>query len=1565
MRSRVVQVDTQKITAARRGREALKLNLFEDEVVEVEINRVRPTRSGYFISGNPKGMEWGEVRLIVNGPVMVGTVEAPEGKFTIRSGGSGRHVIREIDPSRERFECEVEDAGQYGPSALPAVSSLDTPSAGAISPTAMQADDIPTEDGSEIRLLVVYTPALQAAQGGPAGMRALIDLFVQSANQAFEDSGINPRIVLAHSAVTDYVAVDARTDLGRLQQPDDGYLDEVHALRNEHAADLVHLLTNVARVAEGIASPLASEDLMHEDYAAFAVTANGQEQTFVHEIGHNFGLMHDRFSFGSTYPQTIFPYAFGYVNKSAFEADAPDTARWRTIMSVQNRCRDAGLRCTRLLRFSNPGQEYMNDPLGVPADSTVTGPDGPSDARTTVNNTARWVGSFRSRACTDFEVRLETPVAPLDGGEVILGVDAAPGCLWEVSSQSDFLTVSSEVISAGSAFVTVQVGANQSGVERTGMLTVAGEDIMVRQLATSDGICGRTPAVVQAIAKAAGLAGASECDQVADDILSNIASLDLQGQGVSKLKAGDFEGLSGLVTLELGNNQLSGLPSGMFPDLTSLEELLLGANRLTGLPEGVFSGLSELRRLGLDNNQFTELPEGLFTGLSSLEELDLWGNQLTQLPERLFADLTSLTNLYLHNNRLAEVPEGLFSGLSSLEVLGLGSNRLTELPVGLYTGLSNLRELLLFHNQLDQLPDRILADLSSLQRLDLASNDLIELPENLFADLANLEWLSLVANQLTQLPESIFLELPGLKILQLNDNKLTELPENLLGGVSKLTTLRLGSNRLESLPENFFSGLTALHSAYLDGNAVDPLPLPVALRMNTDSRIAATAPTGVPFTLVLPLRIDEGGTVEGDASSVTISAGNVESEQVSVTRVAGRLDPVSVDLGTLPKLPDNHSGYALEKAKSLPLRVLPSLLLTDSTLVGLSVSDGILIPAFTQNETNYSVFVAHSVSEITVTPAKSNSNATVAFYDANDRVLADADSAASGHQARLDEGENTIRIKVTAEDGTSTETYDLEAVRDGVADVCTRTLQVREAIMQSAGVNECTDVTAAHLADIQQLDLIREDISSLTPRDFAGLTALEVLDLRFNQLGSVPAGVFSGLDALQRLNMYSNRLSSVPTGVFSGLTGLQRLSLGENRLTVLPDGIFLGLYGLKYLDLGINLLNNLPSDTFTGLSALETLDLRGNRLASLLPDLFSELVTLQHLHLGNNQLSVLPETVFSGLDALQTLHLGSNRLASLRVDAFSGLVKLEELWLRSNRLRSLPAGIFSGLPALQNLYLSENWLTNLPNGVFLGSPALEELYLNRNRLDPLPLSVSLEKVGDSQFKAVAPSGAPFNLEVSVSISDTGMLEGDVMAVAIPAGTLESVPVGVVRVAGTEEAVTVDLAVLPILPGNHEGYTIEKDDSLPRVILPGPKDPRPARVTGLQVTAGAEQLEVSWPAVADADGYRVQWKSGEQEYDESRNAVLTGGDAVSHTITGLTGGTGYTIRVLATKANADDGPPSSEVTGVPRSAPAAQVTGVEVTVRVERLEVSWTAVSDAGGYKVQWKSGDEVYDEARL
>ena len=142
----------------------------------------------------------------------------------------------------------------------------------------------------------------------------------------------------------------------------------------------------------------------------------------------------------------------------------------------------------------------------------------------------------------------------------------------------------------------------------------------------------------------------------------------------------------------------------------------------------------------------------------------------------------------------------------------------------------------------------------------------------------------------------------------------------------------------------------------------------------------------------------------------------------------------------------------------------------------------------------------------------------------------------------------------------------------------------------------------------------------------------------------------------------------------------------------------------------------------------------------------------------------------------------------------------------------------------------------------------------------------------------------------------------------------------------------------------------------------PKAAAPVQVTGVTATPAVEALQVTWTAVTGATGYKVQWKSGAQDYDSGRQATV--GAVTSHRIPGLTAGTQYTVQVIATKTNADDGPASAEVTGTPKAAAPGQVTGVTATPAAGALQVSWTAVTGATGYKVQWKSGAQDYDSSR-
>ena len=360
-----------------------------------------------------------------------------------------------------------------------------------------------------------------------------------------------------------------------------------------------------------------------------------------------------------------------------------------------------------------------------------------------------------------------------------------------------------------------------------------------------------------------------------------------------------------------------------------------------------------------------------------------------------------------------------------------------------------------------------------------------------------------------------------------------------------------------------------------------------------------------------------------------------------------------------------------------------------------------------------------------------------------------------------------------------------------------RTQQVQDAIVAAAGVNAASDVTEAHLADITTLQLPLKNITALKSGDFDGLTALELLELNDNELNSLPEDVFDGLTALTKLYLSRNDLSSLPEDVFDGLTALETLFLRGNDLSSLPE------------------------DVFDGLTALTKLNLRSNNLSSLLEDVFDGLTALRSLYLYENNLSSLPEDVFDGLTALTLLELNTNPLTALPAGILDPLTALRRFDIGSSKLTALPPGIFKNLTKLSQLYLDENQFSALPDGIFENLTALTLVIINRNPVDPLPLIVSLEKVEEGQFKAIAPSGVPFELVLPLSITN-GSIDSGVNSITIPSGGVESGVLTVTRTAGTTADVTVDLGTLPgrpLIPIS-SGYGLVKSDDLPLEVISG-------------------------------------------------------------------------------------------------------------------------------------------------
>ena len=112
-------------------------------------------------------------------------------------------------------------------------------------------------------------------------------------------------------------------------------------------------------------------------------------------------------------------------------------------------------------------------------------------------------------------------------------------------------------------------------------------------------VCDRTPQVRDAILEAV---GADDCAAVDADAMADVESLRIEG--LTSLRAGDFDGLDNLRTLDLSGNALTTLPAGVFDGLTSLETLDLSDNHLVGLTpsDPVFAGLSAAVRIGRQTN---------------------------------------------------------------------------------------------------------------------------------------------------------------------------------------------------------------------------------------------------------------------------------------------------------------------------------------------------------------------------------------------------------------------------------------------------------------------------------------------------------------------------------------------------------------------------------------------------------------------------------------------------------------------------------------------------------------------------------------------------------------------------------------------------------------------------------------------------------------------------------------------------------------------------------------------------------------------------------------------------
>jgi len=347
----------------------IAINLFDGEIVTAlhERTDLSSTGGGFVWVGHALGKDNSSVTLSVVDDVLVGSITLDgQTQYSISSNGQWQE-LQEIELSQRKY---MEGPDILLPPPMPAQE--------------LNKADL-CEDGSRVDLLVAYTAAARVQEGGTAGIKALINQRIADMNTANANSGLSFSYRLAHIMETNYAETgNLLTDINRLENPADGYLDDVPVARDQHLADLSALV--VAQSSKdntcGIASLMT---VLSTNFAPYAYNVTALDYigsptchptTLAHEFGHGMGNHHDRANAGSS---PIFPYSYGYQSPAE---------TFRTIMAYS--C--AADYCPVVNFWSNPDVRYAGEPTGI--DHAVD-PNNSADNVRSMEQTAFYVANFR------------------------------------------------------------------------------------------------------------------------------------------------------------------------------------------------------------------------------------------------------------------------------------------------------------------------------------------------------------------------------------------------------------------------------------------------------------------------------------------------------------------------------------------------------------------------------------------------------------------------------------------------------------------------------------------------------------------------------------------------------------------------------------------------------------------------------------------------------------------------------------------------------------------------------------------------------------------------------------------------------------------------------------------------------------------------------------------------------------------------------------------------------------------------------------------------------------------
>jgi len=477
-RQKPVQLDVRRLFDQQKAAPAdISVDLFDADTVTLTPERLERRGEGNYtwhgkLKDHPNGFA---MITVVDGNVS-GMIELGDNsrgartRYQLQSTSDGLTLLQEIDSA-----AFPEDHPATGELVAP-VDNVKPLFGATNSSKGVLANGVveKADTAAIIDVMIVYSNQTAAAAG--AGIGAQAQQAVDTANLVYANSGITTRLRLVYAGPANYdESGDFNTDLNRLTNGADGYMDGVAALRDAYGADLVSLFVENAQYCGlGWVGPNAGY--------GFSVINRGcasSNLSYPHELGHNFGARHDTYVDTATTP---YAYGHGWVDTGQ---------RWRDVMAYNNACAAYGFNCTRIPYMSNPALTYGSpaDPLG----STTT-----ANVARVHNDNALTVANFRASkqggatSCT-FTVAPASASVGAGFGSGSVGVTTQSGCAWNAASNAVWLSAGSSA--TGSGTLAYSYAAN-SGPARSGTLNIGGVAFNVMQASGCAFTLGTTSAVV-------------------------------------------------------------------------------------------------------------------------------------------------------------------------------------------------------------------------------------------------------------------------------------------------------------------------------------------------------------------------------------------------------------------------------------------------------------------------------------------------------------------------------------------------------------------------------------------------------------------------------------------------------------------------------------------------------------------------------------------------------------------------------------------------------------------------------------------------------------------------------------------------------------------------------------------------------------------------------------------------------------------------------------------------------------------------------------------------------------